>query len=145
MQRNQPGLVQNAPYVHQRLLWMHGAFAKDSMLYDGIGWVAHSLVVCEEVVDDRRGYHIANAICFAMAQGLERNPHALANLIEAGATCTQGLLHEQLACMRSQFIIMTKFILRSMVACIGFRLHSALIKTSDSDDGCLQYEASRTA
>ncbi len=62
----------------------------------GIGWEAHSLVVCKEVVDDGRGYHIANTIRIAVAQGLKRNPHTLANLIEARATCTQSLSHEQL-------------------------------------------------
>ena len=63
----------------------------------GMGWQPHSLVVCKEVIDDWRGYHIANAVCIAMAQGLKRNPHALAYLIEAGATCAQVFSNEQSA------------------------------------------------
>ena len=50
--------------------------------------VISSLEICEEVVDDWRGDHIANAICVGMAQGLKGNTHTLSYLVEAWATCT---------------------------------------------------------
>ena len=59
-----------------------------STYHKSTGYLTHSLVVCEKVVNDRRGYHIADAVCFAMTQGLKGNAHALPYLIEAGATCT---------------------------------------------------------